>query len=67
MLLHISITNLDINDRQLFHFEYDVSETIFCLRLVVEITQFGPIDRASLFLRFGPEDGDPIQFPERLV
>jgi hypothetical protein len=34
-----------------FYLKHNVSETRFCLRLQVEPTQLGPIDRASPYLR----------------
>jgi hypothetical protein len=34
----------------LFKMTYNVSETGFCLRLQVELTQLGPIDRTSAYL-----------------
>jgi hypothetical protein len=45
----------------------NVSETGFCLRLQVEPTQLGPIDRASPCLRTPPEDGGSNQSPKHRV
>jgi hypothetical protein len=42
---------LDIIFRPAYISKYNVSETGFCLRLQVEPTQLGPIDRASPYLR----------------
>jgi hypothetical protein len=42
-----------------FYLEHDVSETEFCLRLQVEPTQMGPIQRASLYVR---TEAKPIGF-----
>jgi hypothetical protein len=44
---------LDIIHRPAYISKHDVSETGFYLRLQVKPTQFGPIDRASLYLRRG--------------
>jgi hypothetical protein len=38
----------------LYFIKHDVSETGFCLRLQVDPTQMGPIERASLRLRTPP-------------
>jgi hypothetical protein len=48
MMLVIIITILGIINDPVFHFKHDVSETGFCLRLQVEPTQFGPIEKARL-------------------
>jgi hypothetical protein len=46
--INITITILDIIHRPVFYLKYDVPENGFCLRLQVEPTESGPIDRASL-------------------
>jgi hypothetical protein len=50
---------LDVILRRVFYLKYNVSETGFYLRLQLEPTQLGPIDRASLCLS-GPENVDRI-------
>jgi hypothetical protein len=50
-----------------FYLKHDVSVNGFYLCLQVEPTQLGPIDRASLCLCSGPEDGDRIRSPERYL
>jgi hypothetical protein len=45
------VTTLDVIHRPVFYLKHDVSETGFCLRLLVEPPQLGPIDRANLCLR----------------
>jgi hypothetical protein len=63
---------------QACYLNHDVSETGFCLRLVVEHTHFGAIYGTSLCLRrlvyvlgtteyVPPEDGDTIQSPKLCV
>jgi hypothetical protein len=47
--INITVTILDIIHLPVF-LKHNVSETGFCLRLLVETIQFGPIDRASLCL-----------------
>jgi hypothetical protein len=47
----LTITILHIIHRPILYLKYDASETGFGLRLLVEHTQLGPIDRASLCLR----------------
>jgi hypothetical protein len=50
-----------------FYFpKHSDSETGFCLRLPVRPTEFGPIDRASLYLRT-EIDGDRIQSAKRVL
>jgi hypothetical protein len=47
---------------------HNVSETGFCLRLEVKLTQSRTIDRASNYLWSGtPENGDRTQCPKRSV
>jgi hypothetical protein len=48
---NITSTILDINHRPVFYLKQNVSETVFCLRLQVELTQLGPTDRSSLCFR----------------
>jgi hypothetical protein len=43
---------LDCFHRPVFILKHNVSETGFCLRLQVEPTQLGPIDRISPYLLF---------------
>jgi hypothetical protein len=47
----VTITILDIIHRPFFYLKHDVWETGFCLRLQVERTQLGQIDRASFWGR----------------
>jgi hypothetical protein len=42
-----TITILDIIHRRVFYLKRDISETKFCLRFQVEITQVGPTDIAT--------------------
>jgi hypothetical protein len=49
--LAINMNILNIIQRPVFNLDHDVSETGFCLRLEVEHTHLGPVDRASLCLR----------------
>jgi hypothetical protein len=42
---------MDIIYRPVFYLRHNVSETEFCLRLQVEITQLDPIDRGILYLQ----------------
>jgi hypothetical protein len=51
ILTNINIVFLDIINRPVFYLKHNVSETGFSLRLQVEPTQLGPIDRASPYLR----------------
>jgi hypothetical protein len=44
---YISITILDASHRPVFYLKQNVSDTGFCLRLEVELTQFGPLDRVK--------------------
>jgi hypothetical protein len=53
--INITIRILDIIHRPVLYLKHDVSETGFCLRLQVEITQVGPIERASLCLCAGTQ------------
>jgi hypothetical protein len=46
---HIAITVLDIIHRPITYSKDDVSDTGFCLRLQVEPTQVGPIERTSFY------------------
>jgi hypothetical protein len=48
--INMTITILGIIHRPVYYLKH-VSETRFCLRLQVETTQIGPIDRASVCLR----------------
>jgi hypothetical protein len=48
---NITITIVDIIHRPAFYLKHDVSDTGFCLRLQVEPTHVGPIDRASVWPR----------------
>jgi hypothetical protein len=50
-LLKKIIEFLDINNLPVFYFKDNITETGFCLRLQVEPTQLGPINRASTYLR----------------
>jgi hypothetical protein len=50
-LFNIIIMFLDNLHRPVLFKTHNVSETGFCLRLQVESTQLGPIDRASPSLR----------------
>jgi hypothetical protein len=51
--LLLIITIVDIIHHPVFHLKHDVSETWFCLRLQVEPTKLGPIEKACLYLRTG--------------
>jgi hypothetical protein len=60
----ITIEIRDIIHRPVFYLKHDILETGFCLQ--TELTQVGPVERAGLCLRIGPEyvqpeDGDRIQ------
>jgi hypothetical protein len=46
--INVTITFLDSIHRPVFYLKHDVSEIGFCLRLQVEPTELGQIDRASL-------------------
>jgi hypothetical protein len=46
--LNITITILDIINPSVFYLKVSVSETGLCSILQVELTQFGPIDRARV-------------------
>jgi hypothetical protein len=73
----ISFKILDIIYRPVFCLNHNVSENGFCLRLQVEPTQFGLInkarlclqsrsgDRNYLYLLVPPEDGDRTQSTKR--
>jgi hypothetical protein len=50
MDINITIAILDIIHRPVF-VKHDVSQIGFCLRLQVESTEVGPIDRAYICLR----------------
>lgn len=47
----LTIKILEIIHRPDFYLEHDVSEIAFCIRLQVQLTQFGTIDRARPCLR----------------
>jgi hypothetical protein len=49
--IRITIAILDIIHRPVFHLKHNVSETGFCLRIQVEHTQLGLIDRPSVCLQ----------------
>jgi hypothetical protein len=46
--INITISILDIIHRPAFYLKHKVLETGFCLRIPVEPTQLGPIDRVGL-------------------
>jgi hypothetical protein len=46
-----TITTLDIIHGPVFYLKHGISETGFCLRLQVELSQVGQTDRASIRLR----------------
>jgi hypothetical protein len=52
--INITITILDIFHHRVFHIKHNVSETGFCLRLQVEATQLGPVQRQRLALSLKP-------------
>jgi hypothetical protein len=54
---------LDIIHRPVFYLKYNVSETEFCLRLQVEPTELGPMDRASPYLRTPAPTQDTVYEP----
>jgi hypothetical protein len=47
--INITITILDIIQRHVFYLKHEVAETEFCLRIQLDPTQVGPIERASRF------------------
>jgi hypothetical protein len=51
--INATITILDIIDRFVFYLKHDVSEIVFFLRLQVEPTQLGPIDRRDYLYLLG--------------
>jgi hypothetical protein len=53
------MNNLDIIYRPVFYLNYDVSETLFCLRLQVEPTQMGQIE-SNLCFRTCPDSFNAI-------
>jgi hypothetical protein len=48
---HYPSSRVYLKRRPVYVSEHNVSETGFCLRLLVVRTQLGPIDRASPYLR----------------
>jgi hypothetical protein len=76
----VTITILYFIHRPVFYFKHNISKTGFCSRLQVELTQLGPMDRASLCLRttiftywakhicsVPPDHGDRNQCPKCCV
>jgi hypothetical protein len=52
---NITITILYVNLPPVSYLKLNVSETGFCLRVHMEPTEFGPVDRASIHLRTGED------------
>jgi hypothetical protein len=63
----VTVTLLGIIHRPVLYSKHNVSDPGFCPRFQVEATQLSLIDRASVTLWTGPEDGDGIHSPKHRV